>query len=66
MCLPNRFYNSPGNFSSCHTQLKLDFLDYFWFSGSAYRGSGVGEGCEMGCPGDTKADTYVGANVPSS
>jgi hypothetical protein len=66
MCVPNGLDHIPGYISSCHAQLQLDFLDYFWFSGSPYRRSGVGEGGEMGRPGDTEAYAYVGANVSSS
>jgi hypothetical protein len=66
MCVPNRLDNSFNDISPRHAQLKLDFLDYFWFSGSAYRGSGVGEGGEMGRSGYTEAYAYVGSNVSSS
>jgi hypothetical protein len=66
MCVPNSLDNIPDNFSPRHAQLQLDFLNYFWFSGSAYRGSGVGEGGEMGRSGYTKAYAYVGSNVSSS
>jgi hypothetical protein len=66
MCVPNCLDNIPDNFSPRHAQLQLDFLDYFWLSGSPYRRSGVGKGGEMGRPGDTEAYAYVGANVSSS
>ena len=66
MCVPNGLDYIPDYISSCHAQLQLDFLDYFWFSGTPYRGSRVGEWGEMGCPGDTKAYAYVGADISSS
>jgi len=66
MCVPDGLDDFPDDFSPGHAQLQLDLLDYFWFSGSPYRGSGIGEGGEMGGPGYTKAYTDVGANFSSS
>ena len=66
MCVLDGLDNPLDDFSPRHAQLQLDFLDYFRFSGSANRGSGVGKRGEMGRPGDTEAYTDVATNISSS
>ena len=66
MCLPNGLDDVPHDIFPRHTQLKLDFLDHFWFFGSPDRWSRIGERGEMGRPGYTEAYTDVGTDLSSS
>jgi len=65
MCLSDGLNDFPDDISPRYTQLKLDFLDYFWFSGSPDRGSRIGERSEMGGSGYTEAYTDVGTDISS-
>lgn len=66
MCLPNGLDHFPDDIGSRHAQLKLDFLDHFWFSGSPDRRPRIREWGEMRGSGYTEAYTDVGTDFSSS